>query len=82
LLSWNPELPRLATEEQLELLIPAEADAAFRQVKDLFASEKLLDFEPRGMAMGTRVGMQASVWIVRKGVEYQKLITSPAPGKA
>ncbi len=82
LLSWNPELPRLTTEEQLEILIPADADVAFRQIQNLFSSEKLLDFESRGIAMGTPVGMQASVWIVRKGQEYSRLLIPPAPGKA
>ena len=70
LLSWNPELSSLATEDAVEILVPAEADAAFRQVLALFASENFLVFEPRGMAMGTRVGFQATVWIARKGSSY------------
>jgi hypothetical protein len=76
LLSWNPELAQLQNTNELEIMVPAEADAAFRQVQVLLTEEGFLQFEPRGFSMGTRVGVQATNWIVRKGSRYRESIDS------
>jgi hypothetical protein len=76
LLSWNPGLHQLSKTEEHEVLIPAEADAAFRDVQVLFGEEGFLQFESRGFSMGTRVGIQATNWIARKGPRYQETLDS------
>ena len=76
LLAWNPELPQLSSVEQQELMVPAEADAAFRQVQIMFSEDGFLQFEPRGFSMGTRVGFQATNWLARKGPRYQEVLDS------
>ena len=76
---WNPEYTQVFHGKSVELLIPAEADIAFREFKHQMDMEQMLILEPNGMAMGTRVGMQASIWQISPGVKFDlyKKIVSP-----
>jgi hypothetical protein len=78
LLQWNPEFTKVFHGETTELLIPAEADVAFREFQNEMNLSRMLVLEAKGMAMGTRVGLQASVWNVSQGEnfsEFKKLVT-------
>lgn len=75
---WNPEFTKVFHGESVEILIPAEADPAFREFKSEIELQKILVLEPKGMSMGTRVGMQATNWLVSQGEnfkEFQKIVT-------
>ena len=71
---WNPELNKSLASDELEIIIPSTHDSQFQQFKFEVEEEKYLTLEPRGMAMGTRVGMQASVWLLRKGSNYKSFL--------
>ena len=70
---WNPEFSTIFQGKEVELLIPAEVDHAFRQFALDPESRSLIEFEAKGMAMGTRVGMQASVWLAKQGNLFSEL---------
>lgn len=75
---WNPEFTKIFHGETIEILIPAEADLEFREFKNEVELNKMLIIASRGMAMGTRVGIQASVWLVSQGEnfhEFKKVVT-------
>lgn len=74
---WNPEFTKVFHGESVELLIPAEFDTAFREFKNEIESEKMLVLTPKGMSMGTRVGIQATNWLVAQGenfMEFQQIV--------
>lgn len=70
---WNPEFSNIFQGQEVEVLVPADVDHAFRQFTQDFEVSKMLKFNPRGMAMGTRVGLQASVWVAKQGEEFDEL---------
>ena len=75
---WNPEFTKVFHGESIEILIPAEYDLEFREFKHEVEINKMLVIEPKGMAMGTRVGIQATVWLVSQGEnfeEFRKVVT-------
>ncbi|HAV5511016.1 toll/interleukin-1 receptor domain-containing protein [Acinetobacter baumannii] len=75
---WNPEFTKVFRGESVEILIPAEFDFAFREFKNEIELQKILVLEPKGMSMGTRVGMQATNWLVSQGEnfkDFQKIVT-------
>ena len=69
---WNPEVAGVFQGKEVEVLIPSEADIAFRQFVQDCQISGMLKFEARGMAMGTRVGLQASMWVVAQGEHFGK----------
>ncbi|MES2355157.1 MAG: TIR domain-containing protein [Pseudomonadota bacterium] len=69
---WNPEFSRVFQGHQVDLLIPAEVDYAFRQFIQKFTLGNMIVIEPQGMAMGTRVGLQASTWIAKQGENFEE----------
>ena len=76
---WNPEVSGVFQGKEVEVLVPAEADIAFRQFVQNCLSNGMVKFEARGMAMGTRVGLQASVWIAAPGEnfgEFKRIVES------
>ncbi|MAZ10925.1 MULTISPECIES: TIR domain-containing protein [unclassified Limnobacter] len=70
---WNPEFSNIFQGKEVEVLVPAEVDHAFRQFTQDPEVIRLINFEPKGMAMGTRVGLQASIWLAKQGVEFSEL---------
>ncbi|WP_419205997.1 hypothetical protein [Photobacterium leiognathi] len=71
---WNPEFEGIYHgNDGIEILIPSQFEAPFFNFKREIESLKHLRFEPRGMAMGTRVGAQATVWNVFKGENFEAL---------
>lgn len=68
---WNPEFTQVFKGESVEILIPSEADAAFREFKYEIEADKMLILEATGMSMGTRVGMQATNWLVSQGENFE-----------
>lgn len=70
--SWNPEFRKVFEGEEVEILVPSEADFAFREFHKEMDIYSILKFEPKGMAMGTRVGMQASVWMAKQGEKFNE----------
>jgi hypothetical protein len=70
---WNPEFSNIFQGNEVEVLVPAEVDHAFRQFIQDPEIIQLLKFESRGMAMGTRVGIQASVWAAKQGEKFADL---------
>ncbi|MCQ1056921.1 hypothetical protein LRP52_02400 [Photobacterium sp. ZSDE20] len=72
--NWNPDLDSLFDDKEvIEILIPAQADADFLNFKQDVEQSEFLIVEQAGMAMGTRVGAQASVWNLRRGVKFDVL---------
>ncbi len=69
---WNPEFQKVFNGDAIEILIPGEAEVAFKGFKEEMESNQYLKFEPKGFAMGTRVGMQASVWEVEQGDNFDE----------
>ena len=69
---WNPEFQKVFNGEVIEILIPSEAEIAFKEYKREMESNNYLDFEAKGIAMGTRVGAQATVWEVKKGNNFKE----------
>lgn len=70
---WNPEFSNIFQGKEVEVLVPAEVDHAFRQFTQDREVSRLINFEPKGMAMGTRVGLQASIWLAKQGAEFSDL---------
>lgn len=79
---WNPEFSNIFQGEEVEVMIPSEVDHAFRQFAQDAEITCLINFESRGMAMGTRVGMQASVWSAKQGVDFKNLKRIVESGRA
>ncbi len=76
---WNPEISGVFQGREVEVLVPSEADIAFRQFAQECQSNGMLTFSAGGMAMGTRVGIQASVWVVAQGKnfdEFKRIVES------
>lgn len=70
---WNPEFTNIFSNERVEILVPSEADPAFRNFKLEAEKRRFLVIEPKGFSMGTRVGMQATNWEVQPGDNFDKL---------
>ena len=68
---WNPEFTQIFKGKTVDILIPAEVDAAFRQFKNEIEADRMLILEAAGMSMGTRVGMQASNWLISQGEKFE-----------
>lgn len=68
---WNPEFEGIFHgNDGVEILIPSQFEAPFFDFKREIESLKYLRVESRGMAMGTRVGAQATVWNIFKGDDF------------
>lgn len=69
LLEWNPELTRLIEGQvgELEVMIPAQLDIQFTDYVRTAKASDLFAIERAGMAIGTRVGPQATVFRFRLG---------------
>ncbi|MFT5298513.1 MAG: hypothetical protein ACI9YH_004561 [Colwellia sp.] len=79
ILQWNPDFSKVFHNETIQLLIPAEAEQLFREFQNEMNLNRMLILEAKGMAMGTRVGAQASVWKVSQGdnfAEFDKLVNT------
>ena len=79
---WNPEFGKLFESEKVEILIPGEADQAFRNFKLEAEKADFLKFESKGFSMGTRVGMQATNWEVEPGekfTEFKEIVSDKIP---
>lgn len=75
---WNPDFTKIFHGESVEILIPSEYDPAFREFKHEVEELGMLTLEPKGMSMGTRVGMQATNWLASSGdkfADFQKIIS-------
>lgn len=69
---WNPEFKNLFKGEKVEILIPGEADQAFRSFKLETEAAGYLKIESKGFSMGTRVGMQATNWEIEPGNNFEE----------
>jgi hypothetical protein len=69
---WNPDFSRVFQGQEVEVLIPADVDHAFRQFIQKPEISEMLEFASHGMAMGTRVGLQASVWLAKQGEKFEE----------
>lgn len=76
LTSWNPELSKELNNSNKsgDVLIPSQFESDFFNFKKESEDLGFLHFTANGMAMGTRVGAQASVWSVSKGESFDCLI--------
>lgn len=75
LIDWNPlffdELEK--TGSYNDLLVPANLDQPFQEFVSEARKRNLLDISRAGMAMGTRIGPQASVFSVIRGKDFEYL---------
>jgi len=69
---WNPDFQKVFSGEVIDILIPSEAEIAFKEFKREMETNSYLNFEAKGMAMGTRVGAQATIWEVEKGKNFKE----------
>ncbi len=82
---WNPEFKKLFDGEMVEILIPGEADQAFRNFKLEVESAGFLKMHSKGFSMGTRVGMQATNWEVESGEnfeEFKEIVSDKVPSNS
>lgn len=72
LVAWNPNLSSLFDEavQIADVLVPADLDRPFQEYIHEATARDFLKIERAGMAMGTRVGPQASVFNVSRGSEF------------
>jgi hypothetical protein len=69
---WNPEFDKVFNGEIVEVLIPGDAEAAFREFKREMESNRYLRLKGKGFTMGSRVGMHASNWEVESGENFEE----------
>jgi len=79
---WNPEFVDLFRGENVEILIPGEADQAFRNFKLEVEAAGYLKIDSKGFSMGTRVGMQATNWEIAPGdkfAQFKEIVSDKLP---
>ncbi|MHB1591962.1 MAG: hypothetical protein ACYCTW_10585 [Sulfuricella sp.] len=71
---WNPEFEQIFQDKDtIEILVQSNLDEPFLAFKREVESRYLLKINSQGMAMGTRIGAHASIWIVSRGDKFDEL---------
>ncbi|MBW8298907.1 MAG: toll/interleukin-1 receptor domain-containing protein [Hydrogenophaga sp.] len=81
LFEWNPEfkLQLKGGNQEIEIMVPANLDQPFMQFVNEVNERRYLIVQRAGMAMGTRVGPQASIFKVAPGEEVDALMAHLDP---
>lgn len=70
---WNPNFRQLLDHQKVEILVPGEADQAFRNFVHEVQARGYLVIVSKGFSMGTSVGMQATNWEIECGANFEDL---------
>ncbi|UIP85068.1 TIR domain-containing protein [Pseudomonas phenolilytica] len=70
--AWNPGFNKIFEGETVEILIPGEADSAFRNFKMEVERLGYIQVNPKGFSIGTSVGMQAMNWEITPGHNFKE----------
>jgi hypothetical protein len=75
IITWNPDVQQLVDggRDKVQVLVPTPFEIPFGEFRQVAQQRGLLVIQPSGMAMGTPVGAQASVFQFLRGDRASEL---------